>query len=97
MNILQQLNAVDAERSSVEFQETHHVLVVNGKEKKFTVRTMGLLRPHTLVLKRVLVAGHHLWHGTNQDIYQVFFSEELYEAVHAANLSQLLYLHAKES
>src|SRR5262245_31574674 len=28
MNILQQLNAVDAERSSVEFQETHHVLVV---------------------------------------------------------------------
>lgn len=91
MNILQQFNAVDVERSSVAFHESRHVAVT-----EFTVRTMGLVEPYILVLKRALVAGHHLWHGTTEDIYHVFFSEEVHDAVRAAGLSPLEYFRAKE-
>jgi hypothetical protein len=57
---------------------------------------MGLVEPYTLVLKRALVVGHHLWHGTTEDIYHVFFSEELHDAVHSASLSPLEYFRAEE-
>jgi hypothetical protein len=97
MNILQQINAVDVERSSVSFREMHHSPMIEGKKLEFTSRTMQFLKPYTLVLKRPLITGHHLWHGTNNDIFHVFFSRELYDAVHAANLSPLEYLQAEES
>jgi hypothetical protein len=96
MNILQQFNAVNVERSSVEFRTTHHALVVNGKREEFTVTTMGLVKPCILTLNRKIIAGHHLWHGTAEDIYLAFFSQELHDAVHAAGLSSLKYFHAEE-
>jgi len=97
MNILQQFNAVDAEQSSVKINEHHHSSVTNGKKLEFTYQTMQLVEPRRLVLKRALVARHHLWHGTTRDIYHVFFSDALHHAVHAANLSPLKYFHAEES
>src|SRR5262245_50549753 len=96
MNILQQFNAVDVERSSVEFVEEHYPNMINGKQEKITIRIMRLVEPRILVLKRSLVAGHHLWHGTLEDIYRVFFSDELHDAVHAAGLSPLRYERAQE-
>jgi hypothetical protein len=96
MNILQQINAIDVERSSVDFLETNHSFVVDGSEKRFTLRTMRLLEPHTLVLKRSLIAGHHLWRGTTEDIYHVFLSDALHHAVKAANLSPLEHIQAEE-
>jgi len=96
MNILHQFNAVDVERSSVELREKHDSPVFAGKEEKLVVRTMRLLPPQRLVLKRALVAGHHLWHGTTEDIYLVFFSDELHDAVLAAGLSPLRYTRAEE-
>jgi hypothetical protein len=97
MNILQQFNAVDVENSTVEIHERQRsTRAADGTERKHTIRTMGFLQPYTLVLKSALIAGHHLWHGTSQDIYQVFFSQELYQAVQAAKLSPLEYLQAEE-
>jgi hypothetical protein len=96
MNILQQFDAVDVERSTVEFKEDHYFHLVNGKKRKFTTRIMRLVEPRILTLKRPLVAGHHLWHGTLDDMYRVFFSQELYEAVHEARLSPLKYFSARE-
>jgi hypothetical protein len=98
MNILQQINAVDTERSSVKINEHQaRIPASDGTKRNFTFRTMAFLQPYTLVLTRALIAGHHLWHGTNKDLYRVFFSQELYEAVRADNLSPLEYLHADES
>jgi hypothetical protein len=97
MNVLMQFNAVDIEQSSVEFKEDHHLMLIRGEQQKYTTRIMRLMEPRRLVLKRTLVAGHHLWHGTLHDIYRVFFSEELHKAVQAAGLSELDYLHAKEA
>jgi hypothetical protein len=96
MNILQQFNAVDVEKSNVKIRETHHDIVAEGKRVTFTARTMGLVKPHRLVLKRALIAGHHLWHGTTEDIYLVFFSDQLHDAVREAGLSPLQYFHAEE-
>jgi len=96
MNILQQFDAVDVERSSVKINEHHHSSVTDGKTMEFSYRTMQLIAPRRLVLKRALVTGHHLWHGTTQDIYHVFFSEALYESLQAAGLSPLRYFHAEE-
>jgi hypothetical protein len=93
MNILQKFNAVWVERSSVSFRE-HHVAEA---ELNFTVRTMMLVPPEILVLKKALVEGHHLWHGTTGDMYQVFFSELLHDAVLAAGLSPLDYFRAEEA
>jgi hypothetical protein len=95
MNIVHRINAVDVERSSVRFQEHHFSRMIEGKKLERTFRTMQFLKPYTLVLKPALIAGHHLWHGN--DIFHVFFSRELYEAVHAADLSPLEYLQAEES
>ena len=96
MNILQQFNAVDAEQSTVKINEHHHSSVTNGKKLEFAYQTMRLVGPRKLTLKRALVAGHHLWHGTTEDIYHVFFSDALHHAVHAANLSPLNYFYAEE-
>jgi hypothetical protein len=96
MNILQQFNAVDVERSSVEFQEDHYFPTIRGKREKLTTITMRLVEPRILVLKRALVAGHHLWHGTSKDMYRVLFSAELHDTVLAAGLSPLQYCHAEE-
>ena len=96
MNVLQQFNAVDVERSSVEFQEDHYFHMIDGKQEKFTTRIMRLVEPRILVLKSALVAGHHLWHGTSKDIYRVFFSAQLHDAVLAAGLSPLQYFSAEE-
>jgi len=96
MNILQQFNAVDAEQSSVKINEYHHSSTTDGKKLEFSYQTMQLVEPRRLVLKRTLVAGYHLWHGTTQDIYHVFFSDTLHDAVRAASLSPLSYFHAEE-
>jgi hypothetical protein len=91
MNILHQLNTVYVERSSVAFHE-RTVAELNN----VVVRTMLLVPPQILTLKKDLAARHHLWHGTTEDIYQVFFSEALHDAVLAAGLSPLEYFHAEE-
>jgi hypothetical protein len=96
MNILQQFNAVDVERSSVKFNEHHHSSATDGKKLEFSYKTMQLIEPRRLVLKRALVVGHHLWHGTTQDIYHVFFSNALHDAVRAVGLSSLRYNRAEE-
>jgi hypothetical protein len=96
MNILQQFNEVDVDRSSVVLRESHHALVVNGKREEFTVRTMGLIKPRLFSLKRDIIMGHHLWHGTDEDIYHVFFSQALHDAVRASELSPLQYFLAED-
>jgi uncharacterized protein DUF1629 len=96
MNILREFNAIDVERSSVAFKEDHYVHMINGKQETLTTRTMSLVEPHILVLKRSLVAGHHLWHGSADDIYRAFFSKELRDAVQVAGLSPLQYFRAEE-
>jgi hypothetical protein len=68
----------------------------SDKKKEVTIRTMRLVPPEVLVLKRSLTVGRHLWHGTNGSIYQAFFSDQLHEEVQAASLSPLLYFHAEE-
>jgi hypothetical protein len=97
MNILEEFNAIDVARSSVEFKEDLYFHVINGKQEKLTTRIMRLVEPRILVLKQSLIAGHHLWHGTAEDIYRVFFSQELYDAVHAFGLSPLQYFRVEES
>jgi hypothetical protein len=96
MNILEQFDAVDTEQSSVKINERRHSSVTNGKKLEFAYQTMQLLEPRRLILKRSLVSGHHLWHGTTQDIYHVFFSDNLHDAVRAAGLSPLRYRRAEE-
>lgn len=97
MNILQQFDAVDVERSSVEINEKIYLLTdVNGAQREASVRTMSLKAPYMLVLKRSLTIGRHLWHGSNGSIYHIFFSQELHDAVRAAKLSPLNYSPAQE-
>lgn len=97
MNVLQCFNAIDVERSSVELNEHKHDIDIDGRRQTFTSRTMRLVEPYVLTLKRVLVVGHHLWHGTNKDIFLVFFSDALHDAVTKAGLSPLHYHRAEEA
>jgi hypothetical protein len=96
MNILEQFNAVDTEQSSVKINEHHHSSVIDGRKLEFSYHTMQLVEPRRLALKRTLVTGHHLWHGTTQDIYHVFFSDTLHDAVRASGLSPLRYNRVEE-
>lgn len=94
MNILQCFNAVDIERSSVEIHETERIIVASGEKSK--IRTMRVVEPDIVVLKHALIAGHHLWHGTTEDVFLVFFSDALHDAVIKAGLSPLYYRRAEE-
>jgi hypothetical protein len=96
MNILRQFNAVDVKRSSVQMREVRRTLKLPTGNKAITIRLMDLVKPEILVLKRDVIAGGHLWHGTTADIYQVFFSNDLHDAVLAAGLSPLTYEVAQE-
>ena len=99
MNILQTVDAVDVEHSSVEVIVEERLLRLKDGQKKHTLRTMSFLpaRPRALTLKRSVIEGKHLWRDENSAVVSVGFSYPLFEAVGSADLSPLNYLHAAEA
>ncbi len=85
MNVLARLEAIDIERSEVQWQTTRY-----PDETELTVLVRGPRMNSKLVLKRDIVKGHHLWRGgRNGLIGSYFMSEELHDSMSQVGLSPL--------
>ncbi|MEP9355766.1 DUF1629 domain-containing protein [Xanthobacter sp. KR7-65] len=84
MNVTRVLNAVDIDRSNVELRETQ--MPMGG-----IMKSMRVNRPFHVVLRRDIVGSFHLWHGSIEDLYKVFVSEELKELIEQNGLKKLDY------
>jgi len=82
MNVTRILNAVDVDQSNVELLETQ---MSTGR----IMKSMRVNRPFHVVLRRDVVGSFHLWHGSIEDIYKAFISEELKELIEKNRLKKL--------
>lgn len=86
LNIRQSIDAIIYEESDI---------VWNNSNAGFAVPHFGNDKPRIL-LEGSKTKGLHMWHGNKFFTQNVFFSDDLYQAVTAAKLKKLDAVHAEE-
>jgi hypothetical protein len=91
LNILTELSAVDVEHSTVEWR------TLPGDTACFLRMKPGPMKDQKLVLRKAIIADHHLWKGSREQLAGYTFCSDLLRAeMNARGLSKLWLEYCEE-